>query len=163
MSLATFFGIISLFLETESMARILRDECFDRRYLEEENQKAFLRGLEQGRIEGYNKGFDEGEFQGFNQGRKQGYNDGFDDGEARGYENEYDKGYDKCKKKKSMTKSKKLMKMAIKLVTRKDFKKDMTIVKKNSMAQLLCFTIPPFKFLVPTQALKRQIPPFSRL
>ena len=86
-----------MFLETESMARISRDECFDRRYLEEEIQKAFLRGLKQGRIEGYNKGFDEGEFQGFNQGRKQEYNDGFDDGEARGYENGYDKGYDKCK------------------------------------------------------------------
>ena len=65
-------------------------------------------------------------------------------------------------KKISKTKYKKL-KMAIKLVTRKDFKKDMTIVKKNSMAQLLCFTIPPFKFLVPTQALKRRNPPFSRL
>ena len=66
-------------------------------------------------------------------------------------------------KKISKTKYKKLMKMAIKPVTRKDFKKDMTIVKKNSMAQLLCFTIPPFKFLVPTQALKRRNPPFSRL
>ena len=30
----------------------------------------------------------------------------------------------------------KLMKMAIKPVTRKDIKKDMTIVKKNTMAQL---------------------------
>jgi hypothetical protein len=68
-------------------------------------------------------------------------------------------------KKISMTKYKKLMKLAItgKLVTRKDFKKDMAIVKKNSMAQLLCFTIPPFKFLVPSQALKRRNPPFSRL
>ncbi len=68
-------------------------------------------------------------------------------------------------KKISKTKYKKLMKTAIKLVIRKDFKKDMTIVKKNLMAQLLCFTIPPFTFLVPTrtQALKRRNPPFSRL
>jgi hypothetical protein len=63
----------------------------------------------------------------------------------------------------SMTKYKKLMEMAIKLVTKKDFKKDMTIVKKNLMAQILCFTIPQLKFLVPTQALKRRNPPFSRL
>ena len=34
-------------------------------------------------------------------------------------------------KKISMTKCNKLMKMAIKMVTRKDFKKDMTIVKKK--------------------------------
>ena len=82
---------------TESMSRILREQCFDRRYLEEEIEKAFLCGLKQGRIEGYNKGFDEGELQGLNQVREQGYNDGFEDGEARGYENGYDKGYDKCK------------------------------------------------------------------
>jgi hypothetical protein len=73
------------------------DECFDRRYLEDEVQKAFLRGLKQGRSEGYDNGFDQGDFQGFNHGRKQGYNDGFNDGENRGYENGYAKGYDKCK------------------------------------------------------------------
>ena len=65
-------------------------------------------------------------------------------------------------KKISMTKCNKLMKMAIKMVTRKDFKKDMTIVKKKSMAQLL-FVIPPYKFLVPTQALKRRTLSASRL
>ena len=71
------------------MSRIFRDECFNRRYLEEEVQKAFLRGLKQGRSEGYDNGFNQGDFQGFNYGRKQGYNDGFNDGEKR--------GYDKCK------------------------------------------------------------------
>jgi hypothetical protein len=79
------------------MSRNLRDEYFDRRYLEEEIDKAFLRGLKQGRIEGYDKGFDEGEFQGFNHGRKQGYDNGFNDGNNRGYDNGYDTGYDKCK------------------------------------------------------------------
>ncbi len=143
------------------MARILRDECFDRRYLEEEIQKA-LCGLKQGRIEGYNKAFDEREFQGYNQGRKQGYNDGFDDGEACGYENGHDKGYDKCNENFD-NQAQKFMKMAIKLVTIKNFKKDITIVKKILMAQLLCFTISQFKFFVPTQALKRRNPPFSRL
>ncbi len=54
------------------MSRKLLDEYFDRRYLEEEIGKAFLRGLKQGRIEGYDKGFDAGEFQGFNHCRKQG-------------------------------------------------------------------------------------------
>jgi hypothetical protein len=48
------------------MSRNLLDEYLDHRYLEEEIDKAFLRGLKQGRIEGYDKGFDEGEFQGFN-------------------------------------------------------------------------------------------------
>jgi hypothetical protein len=54
------------------MSRNLRDVYFARRYFEEEIDLAFLRGLKQGRIEGYDKGFDEGEFQGFN-GRKQRY------------------------------------------------------------------------------------------
>ena len=44
------------------MSRNLQDEYFDRRYLEEEIDKAFLRRLKQGRIEGYDKGFDEAEF-----------------------------------------------------------------------------------------------------
>ena len=53
MSLATFFGIISLFLETESMARISRDECFDCRYLEEEQFSEFLHASEEvGRLLG---------------------------------------------------------------------------------------------------------------
>ncbi len=39
-------------------------------------------------------------------------------------------------KKISKTKYNKLMKMAIKPVISKDIKKDMTIVKKNTMAQL---------------------------
>mmetsp|Transcript_55416 Transcript_55416/g.115975 ORF Transcript_55416/g.115975 Transcript_55416/m.115975 type:complete len:287 (-) Transcript_55416:1025-1885(-) len=79
------------------MSRIFGDECFDRRYLEEEIHKAFLRGLKQGRSEGYDNGFEQGDFQGFNYGRKQGYNDGFNDGEKSGYENGYAKGYDNCK------------------------------------------------------------------
>ena len=79
------------------MSGIFGDECFDRRYLEDQIQKAFLRGLKQGRSEGYDNGFDQGDFQGFNRGRKQGYNDGFNDGEDRGYQNGYAKGYDNCK------------------------------------------------------------------
>jgi hypothetical protein len=66
------------------MSRNFQDEYFDRRYLEEEIDKAFLLGLKQGRIEGYDKGFDEEVFQGFNHGRKQGYDNGFNDGNNRG-------------------------------------------------------------------------------
>ena len=40
------------------MSRNMRDEYFDRRYLEEEIETAFLRDLKQGRI--YDRGFDEG-------------------------------------------------------------------------------------------------------
>ena len=75
------------------MSGIFGDECFDRRDPEDQVQKAFLRGLTQGRSEGYANGFDQGEFQGFNCGRKQGYNDGFNDVEDRGYENGYAKGW----------------------------------------------------------------------
>ena len=42
------------------MFRKIRGEFFDRQYLKEEIEKAFLRGLKQGRIEEYDKGFDEG-------------------------------------------------------------------------------------------------------
>jgi hypothetical protein len=78
------------------MSVIFGDECFDRIYLEDQVQNAFLRGLKQGRSEGYDNGFDQGDFQGFNRGRKQGYNDGFNDGEDRGYQDRYAKGYDNC-------------------------------------------------------------------
>jgi hypothetical protein len=144
------------------MSRNLLDGYFDPRYLEEEIEKAYLQGFKQGRTEGYDKGCEEGEIQGFNHGRKQGYNDGFNDGEKCGYENGYDTGYDKCKEI-TMNKYNKLIKMAIKPFIRKDFKKDMTIVKKNTMAPLYCFTLPPLKFLMLTHALKQRTLPISSL
>ncbi len=116
------------------MSRNLRDVYFARRYFEEEIDLAFLRGLKQGRIEGYDKGFDEGEFQGFN-GRKQRYDNWFNDGKNLGYKTDMTQDTTNANKI-SKIRYNKLMKMAIKPVIRKDIKKDMTTVKKNTMAQL---------------------------
>ncbi len=115
------------------MSRILTDECFDRKYLEQEIEKIIL--LKQGRIEGYGKGFDEGEFQAFNHGRKKGYNNGFNDGELCGYENGYDTGYNKWKENYD-NQIQQAYKVETTPVIRKGLKKDMTIVKKNTIAEL---------------------------
>ena len=68
MSLAKNVRIISFVPRKSINVWNFGDECFDRRDLEDQVQNAFLRGLKQGRSEGYDTGFNQGDFQGFNRG-----------------------------------------------------------------------------------------------
>ena len=129
-----------MFLETQSMSGIFGDECFDRRYLEDQIQKAFLCGVKQGRSEGYDRIItivlikeifkvlivvESKDIM-------------MDLMMEKIVVTRMDMQKDMTIAKKfSIAKCNKLLRMAIKTVMKKDFKQDMTNVKKNSMAHII--------------------------